>query len=430
MPEYWQGSAIEKSSKEEIYDTSPNEHLYTVIILEGRKQVTGLNKIHIKEFDSVIDLLEELDREGITGEARAGIYKRYLNTIARQHGVPLCGSFELTPLCNFDCKMCYVHLNKEQMQGRPLLTTDQWIDIMDHAIDAGMMYADLTGGECLSYPGFREIYLHLRSRGIGVVILTNGQLLTEELADLFAQYPPDSLQMTVYGSNEDAYEAVTGRRAFEDVKRAIQLLKDRNIRTFLSITPSRYIQKDIGELLTFLHSTGLRFGVGISSISARDDTGRNLSDYAPEADFYVRFHREQMQFIDPLSQPQKKTSPAWVAIPKGFSPQTMLACSSGQSTFHMNWKGEMYPCIPFHSVNRSVLEHGFENCWAWIKEQMKTYVPPSECMTCTNRSVCDVCSAERTMGILNGPLNKMACEKCELLVKNGIKTLPAEQECL
>ena len=82
--------------------------------------------------------------------------------------------------------MCYVHLNRDQMQGRPLLTTEQWIDIMDHAIDAGMMYADLTGGECLSYPGLREIYLHLRSRGICVVILTNGQLLTEELADFFA----------------------------------------------------------------------------------------------------------------------------------------------------------------------------------------------------------------------------------------------------
>lgn len=401
----------------------------TVTIQEDRKWVTGLSKIQIKEFESVIDLLEELDREGITGEAKVDIYKRYLNFCARQRGVPFCGSFELTPLCNFDCKMCYVHLNRDQMQGRSLLTTEQWIDIMDHAIDAGMMYADLTGGECLSYPGFREIYLHLRSRGIGVVVLTNGQLITEELADFFAQYPPDSIQITVYGSNEDAYEAVTGRRAFEDVKRAIQLLKDRNLRTFLTTTPNRYIQKDIGELLTFLRSTGVQYGVGMSSIPARDDTGRKLSDYAPEAEFYVRFHQEQMQFNELLSQTKEKISPAWEPIPKGFFPQTMLTCSSGQSTFHMNWKGEMFPCIPFYSVNRSVLEYGFENCWAWIREQMKTYMPPSECMTCTNRSVCDACAAERTMGLLNGPLNKSVCEKYGQLVNNGIITLPAEQEC-
>jgi MoaA/NifB/PqqE/SkfB family radical SAM enzyme len=301
---------------------------------------------------------------------------------------------------------------------------------MDHAIDAGMMYADLTGGECLTYPGFREIYLHLRSRGIRVVILTNGQLITEELADFFAQYPPESIQMTVYGSNEDAYEAVTGQRAFEDVKQAIQLLKDRNLRTILTTTPSRYMQKDIGELLSFFRSTGVRYVVGSSSISARDDTGRKLSDYAPDADFYVRFHQAQLQFNEPLSQTQEKTSPTSWYIPKEFSPQTMLNCSSGQSTFHMNWKGEMFPCIPFHSVSRSVLEYGFENCWAWIKEQMKTYVPPSECMTCANRTVCDTCAAEQTMGILNGPLNKSACEKCEQLVNHGIIKLPAVQECL
>lgn len=389
-----------------------------------------MNKIQIKEFDSVIDLLEELDREHITGKARADIYKRYLNFSARLRGVPYCGSFELTPLCNFDCKMCYVHLNRGQMQGRLLLTTEQWIDIMDHAIDAGMMYADLTGGECLSYPGFREIYLHLRSRGIGVVVLTNGQLLTEEFADFFAQYPPDCIQITVYGSNEDAYEAVTGRRAFEDVKRAIQLLKDRNIRTYLTTTPSRYTQKDIGELLTFLRSTGVRYGIGTSAIPARDDTGRKLSDFAPEEDFYVRLLQEETKFNQTFSQTQEKISLAWGFIPKGLSQQTMLPCSSGQSTFHMNWKGEMFPCIPFYSVNRSVLEYGFENCWAWIREQMKTYELPSECMKCTNRSVCDACAAERTMGVLNGPLNKSVCMKCEQFVRYGILTLPAEQECL
>ena len=392
--------------------------------------MTELNKIQIKEFDSVIDLLEELDREHITGKARADIYKRYLNFCARLRGVPYCGSFELTPLCNFDCKMCYVHLNRDQMQGRPLLTTEQWISIMDCAIDAGMMYADLTGGECLSYPGFREIYLHLRSRGIGVAILTNGQLLTEEFADFFAQYPPDSIQITVYGSNEDAYEAVTGRRAFEDVKRAIQLLKDRHVRTYLTTTPSRYMQKDIRELLTFLQSTGVRYGIASSSIPARDDTGRKLSDFAPEVDFYVRLLQEEMQFKKTLSQTEEKISPAWGFIPKGLSQQTMLPCSSGQSTFHMNWKGEMFPCIPFYSVNRSVLEYGFENCWSWIREQMKTYMPPSECIKCTNRSVCDACAAERTMGVLNGPLNKSVCKKCEEFVRNGILTLPAEQECL
>lgn len=29
---------------------------------------------------------------------------------AFEDGIPISGTFELTPRCNFDCKMCYVHL--------------------------------------------------------------------------------------------------------------------------------------------------------------------------------------------------------------------------------------------------------------------------------------------------------------------------------
>ena len=38
----------------------------------------------------------------------------FLDRKAREKGIPLNGQFELTPLCNFDCRMCYTHLTKEQ----------------------------------------------------------------------------------------------------------------------------------------------------------------------------------------------------------------------------------------------------------------------------------------------------------------------------
>ena len=29
--------------------------------------------------------------------------------------IPIAGPFELTQRCNFNCRMCYVHLNEEQI---------------------------------------------------------------------------------------------------------------------------------------------------------------------------------------------------------------------------------------------------------------------------------------------------------------------------
>lgn len=384
----------------------------------------------IKEFDGLIDLLEELEREGISGRRRQEIYKRYLNFLARMKGQVYSGGFELTPLCNFDCKMCYVHLSKEQMEGK-LLTTEQWISIMAQAVDAGMMHADLTGGECLSYPGFREVYLYLRSRGVEVSVLTNGQLITEEMADFFEKYPPSVIQITVYGSDNDAYEAVTGHRAFDDVKAAIERLKKRNIRIFLAVTPNRYMQEDTHGLLEFLRSLNVRYGIGTGSLPARPDTGRQLSQYAPETALYVRLHQDEQEYRRSLKQPASAEEPALVDyVPKGFRTRSRISCSSGQCAFHINWRGEMSPCIPFHTVSRSVLEYGFLDCWKWIKAQMETYTMPEECESCKNKAVCVACPAERTSGVLNGCINKAVCDRYEHYVIAGILQLPAQNECI
>ena len=43
---------------------------------------------------------------------------------ARENDTPISGYFELTPLCNLDCKMCYVHLSDPAVKERMLLFPD------------------------------------------------------------------------------------------------------------------------------------------------------------------------------------------------------------------------------------------------------------------------------------------------------------------
>ena len=149
----------------------------------------------------------------------------FLDRKAREKGIPLNGQFELAPLCNFDCRMCYTHLTKEQMKGIPLLTTDQWKQLMHDAWEAGMMRVNLTGGECLSYPGFRELYLYLHSLGCEIRVLTNGALLDEEWVSFFKAHPPIMIQISLYGGDEDTYERVTGHRQFAAVSENIRRVK-------------------------------------------------------------------------------------------------------------------------------------------------------------------------------------------------------------
>ena len=384
-----------------------------------------------REYASAMELLEDLARDGVTGYERQEEFKRFMNLQARMRGKIYTAGFELTPLCNFDCKMCYVHLTKAQMEKEgAVLSTETWKDIMRQAVDAGMMHADLTGGECLTHPGFRELYLYLRSHGVEVSILTNGQLITEELADFLAKNPPAIVQMTIYGSSEEAYERVTGHRAFADVCAAIERLKKRGIRMLLTTTPSRFMQEDTHALLEFLRGTGVRYAIGTGSLPAREDTGRMPGDYLPDSDLYVRLHLDEQEHqremgLATSQQPEKRI----VRIPKGFRTICKLPCSSGQCTCHINWKGEMQPCIPFHTVTRSVLKYGFADAWEWIKQTMAAYEPPRECLDCRMRSVCQSCAAERTSGVLNGPVNRDVCERYARYIETGVLSSVRASEC-
>ena len=64
-------------------------------------------------------------------------YREFLAMIqerTREADVPYSGSFELTPLCNLDCKMCYVHLQDPSVKHQ-MLSGEQWISLIQQAID-------------------------------------------------------------------------------------------------------------------------------------------------------------------------------------------------------------------------------------------------------------------------------------------------------
>lgn len=367
----------------------------------------------VKEFGSLAELLEDLEREGITGIDRARNVESFLMRKSRLHGRPYCATFELTPLCNFDCKMCYMHLTKEQMQreGR-ILTTEEWLSIARQAVDAGVTAIDLTGGECLTYPGFRDIYLYLINRGVRVSVLTNGQLITEEHVQLFRQYKPAVVQISLYGSSSEAYIKVTGRDGFQDVMRAIKLLKDAGIHLKLSVTPNRFMQDDAAAMLDLLHDINVDYAIGSTTLPARPETGRDIANYIIDNKAFINISKLESQYRKQLAE-RFSLEPAkqYNFRIKGQDTFVGAPCAAGAAHFHINWTGKMAPCIGFHAVTRSVLDDGLEAAWVWIRETMKQYQPPDECKSCEFKMVCGGCAAEKSAGRINGPVNYWVCKR-------------------
>ena len=76
---------------------------------------------------------------------------------------PITVNMELLPVCNLDCKMCYIRTNMETVNKQGgLIGADEWLGIAKELVAAGTLFLLLTGGEVFLYPQFRYLYENLK----------------------------------------------------------------------------------------------------------------------------------------------------------------------------------------------------------------------------------------------------------------------------
>ena len=145
--------------------------------------------------------------------------RRFFYKKAARNRTPISGTFELTPRCNMNCKMCYVH---QQYPKEQELSVAQWLAMGKEATARGMLFLLLTGGEPFLREDFADIYLGLRRLGLMVSVNTNASLLNDEILAAFRQAPPARVNVTLYGGSEQTYSTLCGNSAYGAYFRKIQ----------------------------------------------------------------------------------------------------------------------------------------------------------------------------------------------------------------
>ena len=179
---------------------------------------------------------------------------------AEKNKIPLSGTFELSPVCNFNCKMCYIRMSAEEMKKHQdeAMTLEKWKEIADQAKKAGMLYLLLTGGEPFLWPDFWELYDYLNKLGFVISINTNGSLIDENMVARLCENPPSRINITLYGSSEETYERLCGNRAgYTRTIQAIKALKAAGILVKLNGSLTPYNANDLEEIVQFAKENDL-----------------------------------------------------------------------------------------------------------------------------------------------------------------------------
>ncbi|MCI6120926.1 MAG: radical SAM protein [Lachnospiraceae bacterium] len=312
--------------------------------------------------------------------------------------IPLTVAFELTPLCNMNCEMCYIRLGREEQEREHRLrTVEEWLGLAARLKEAGTLFILLTGGEPMLYPGFSKLYQELQKMGFILTINTNGTMCTEEIADILAAELPRRVNVTLYGASNETYARVTGNpRGYDQAMRGLNLLKERNIPVKLNCSMIRENMADtpkildISEKLEFpLEYNTYMFPCSRHPRQAFPEAVRVTPEEAAKWEVYIKKRQKKETY----NQVREKVLRDYRLADEEEPMDEAMRCRAGKSSCWIDWKGRMTPCVFLEEPAVDVFSHTVEEAWSVIGQGCDSTCLPRECTNCRHRSNCNICAA-------------------------------------
>ncbi len=312
------------------------------------------------------------------GPSFAGL-KQELSLWARLRRFPLIGTFELTPLCNLRCPMCYVRLDPLSAASRGCgMSGDRWLEIGRQARDMGLLFVTLTGGEPLLHPDFARIYRGLCELGLLVSVYTNGTLVDRSTVALWREYPPHSIKVSLYGASDATYERMCGiRRGFTRTMAALERMQKAGVDFYCTTTVVRDNRADLPALYALARERDFPYfhTIGVTG-SARGALSDPLAARLTVAEEHWTLERLEAE---------RTPNPG---------PLPFARCAGHRMSFFLTWHGRMQFCGFAERPYAPIMTDGtvdVPTAWQRMGEQVEAITTPPECTDCPHMSFCKRC---------------------------------------
>jgi len=326
---------------------------------------------------------------------------RELHRRAGAQRQPVNGTFELTERCNLACRMCYVcQAPGDGARRTQELSAAAWLALAREAVDSGLVFLLLTGGEVFLRPDFFDIYTPLTRMGFILTVFTNGTLITEAIAARLAEAPPSSTEITLYGATAATYEAVTGiPGSYARCCAGIETLVKHRVPLALKSTLTRRNVGELEAMRQMAHHWGLPFSASWELFKRRDGGRSEVEDCRMSAAECVA-----------LEATDRASATEWTETALRESPlgnDRNFRCQAGRVAFVINARGEMNACVALPQPTVHPLEIGFRAAWEQVQHFVDSAPPLAPlCAACEVRAFCPRCPAwsELETGALNEPV--------------------------
>ena len=341
---------------------------------------------------------------------KGGDFLNYLRLKARKKGTPVSAMFELTPRCNFNCKMCYVHLSDDRISsyGREL-SGEKWIELAGEARDAGVINLCITGGEAILHPDCKQIYKAVGQMGFIITLQTNLSMIRGDILDLLEEYPPNQIKFSLYGSNNEIYKDVCGiDNGFTKVNACIEEVQKRKIPLLAVTTIIHQNMHDLENIRDYCNKMNIPWIYSAAVKESVRGAKEEVEDVALSEFELTDFRKDVRNMIDNPS------------VKDGMKPCEV--CKDYRTGFWITWDGNMRFCSFMNEPNISVNEYSFKEAWNRLLDYEENLRWPEECYSCEIFNICRKCA-----GMFNTQtgspchVDRHYCEKLKKYVKEELK---------
>jgi radical SAM protein with 4Fe4S-binding SPASM domain len=324
------------------------------------------------------------------------------------------GAVEVTRRCPLRCAHCYNNLPMDDLEARQgELSYAEHCRILDEMAEAGCLWLLYTGGEIFARKDFLDIYTYAKKKGFLITLFTNGVAITPAIADYLAEWPPFSIEITLYGSTRETYERLTGvPGSYDRCLRGIRLLVERKLPLSLKTMAVSVNKHEIGAMKEFARGLGMRFRFD-ALINPRIDCSQN-----PLA---VRLQPREIVELD-LEDPErvaelKKFAARFNRTPGEPEQAQVYSCGAGVNGFAIDSEGKMSLCVLARRESYDLRSGSFRQGWERFLRQARCAPATrvTRCSACAIKSMCGMCpaNAELENGDQEAPV-EFLCEVAHL----------------
>lgn len=297
--------------------------------------------------------------------------------------------WHLSEACNLKCKHCYQenHTPVQLIYSQLLDILGQYKELLKKLNVKG--HINLTGGEPLCCPFFFDILNEFKKDKelYSYSILTNGTLITDEIAKKLSEYGPEYVQISLEGSRK-TNDYIRGKNVYRQVTTAVKNLKKYNIFVSLSFTATKLNYKEFPKVVKFAEKYNVNNVWSDRFIPFNSKYDKEFIMNSKETKEYLEIMKSER--IRLKHKKSKTNISTYRALQFQITNDIPYSCSAGESLLTVMENGDLVPCrrMPIYIGNllkENMYELYINNT---ILKDLRAEKIPDDCKECEHASFC------------------------------------------